>query len=130
MTTTTLNYTIEKPTPHTGAEVRGVDLREPVDTATRIRLNRAFVDHSVLVFREQHLSPAQLHAAVLTRVPLCIEFLKSALRMPGARSLGGDTRKGGRLTRQVSWGTLLRSKRYPAEAGQGQGLERVGADEP
>jgi taurine dioxygenase len=59
-----LDYTITKLSPHTGAEVRGVDLREPVDAATRARLNRAFVEHSVLVIRDQKLTPAQLLAAV------------------------------------------------------------------
>jgi taurine dioxygenase len=49
---------------HTGAEVRGVDLTQPVDAATRERLNGAFVEHSVLVFRDQHLSPQQLLDAV------------------------------------------------------------------
>lgn len=50
--------------PHTGAEVRGVDLTQPIDAALRDRLNAAFVDHSVLVFRDQRLSPQQLLAAV------------------------------------------------------------------
>jgi len=49
---------------HTGAEVRGVDLSQPIDGALRMRLNQAFVDHSVLVFRDQRLSPHQLLAAV------------------------------------------------------------------
>ena len=64
MTTTTLDYTINNLSSHTGAEVHGIDLRHPIDTATRAQLNRAFVDHSVLVFRDQQLSPAQLLAAV------------------------------------------------------------------
>src|ERR1700722_1023515 len=50
--------------PHTGAEVRGVDLTQPIDAALRNRLNAAFVEHSVLVFRDQHLSPHQLLASV------------------------------------------------------------------
>jgi taurine dioxygenase len=49
---------------HTGAEVLGVDLTRPVDAALRARLNRAFVEHSVLVIRDQHLSPQQVLAAV------------------------------------------------------------------
>jgi taurine dioxygenase len=49
---------------HTGAEVIGMDLRRPVDAALRARLNRAFVEHSVLVFRDQRLSPQQVLAAV------------------------------------------------------------------
>src|SRR5215471_4671896 len=50
--------------PHTGAEVTGIDLSQPLGAAPREQLNRAFVDHSVLVFRDQHLSPPQLLAAV------------------------------------------------------------------
>jgi taurine dioxygenase len=49
---------------HTGAEVRGLDLTQPVDEATRQRLNQAFTQHSVLVIRDQHLSPAQMLEAV------------------------------------------------------------------
>jgi taurine dioxygenase len=49
---------------HTGAEVRGVDLREPVDDALRARLNRAFVDHSVLVIRNQKLSAPEFLQAM------------------------------------------------------------------
>jgi taurine dioxygenase len=49
---------------HIGAEVRGVDLTQPMDAVLRERLNRAFVDHSVMVFRDQHLSPQQLLDAV------------------------------------------------------------------
>ena len=51
--------------PHTGAEVSGVDLTQPIDVEQRERLRRAFVEHSVLVFRDQHLSPHQLLNAVL-----------------------------------------------------------------
>ena len=56
--------TISKLTDHTGAEVRGIDLRDPIDDALRARLNQAFIDHSVLVVRDQHLSPPQLVDAV------------------------------------------------------------------
>ena len=59
-----MEYTISPLSEHTGAEVRGIDLTEPVDEVTRARLNRAFVDHSVLVFRGQHLTPQQLLEAV------------------------------------------------------------------
>jgi alpha-ketoglutarate-dependent taurine dioxygenase len=51
-------------TSHTGAEVVGVDLVQPVDASLRDRLCRAFVQHSVLVFRNQRLSPRQLLDAV------------------------------------------------------------------
>jgi taurine dioxygenase len=56
--------TISPLSAHTGAEVCGVDLTRPIDAELRERLNRAFIAHSVLVFREQHLSPPELLAAV------------------------------------------------------------------
>ena len=59
-----MEYTISPLSQHTGAEVRGVDLTEPVDEVTCARFNRAFVDSSVLVFRDQHLTPHQLLEAV------------------------------------------------------------------
>ena len=59
-----MGYAITPLSQHTGAEVLGIDLSEPVDEVARERLNRVFVDRSVLVFREQHLSPHQLVAAV------------------------------------------------------------------
>src|SRR5579875_635105 len=59
-----MTYTITPLSPHTGAEVRGLDLRHPIDPATRARLNAAFVAHAVLVFRDQHLTPAQLFGEV------------------------------------------------------------------
>jgi len=48
---------------HIGAEVTGIDLREPIDTATRKRLNDAAVDNVVLVIRDQKFSAAQYQAA-------------------------------------------------------------------
>ena len=58
-----MELTVTPLSPHTGAEIRGIDLREPVDAALRERLNRIFVEHSVLVVRDQKLSPPQLLAA-------------------------------------------------------------------
>jgi taurine dioxygenase len=55
---------LELLSPHTGVAVRGVDLTQPMDSELRARLNRAFVEHSVLVFRDQQLSPQQLLQAV------------------------------------------------------------------
>jgi taurine dioxygenase len=49
---------------HTGAEVRGIDLRAPVDDATRARLNRAFVEHAVLAIRDQTLGAPEFLQAM------------------------------------------------------------------
>ena len=44
------------------AEVRGVDLTKPLDAATKAAVNEAFLEHCVLVFRDQSLTPAQVVA--------------------------------------------------------------------
>jgi taurine dioxygenase len=49
---------------HTGAEVRGIDLRKPIDNAISARLNRIFVDHSVMVIRDQRLSAPEFLQAM------------------------------------------------------------------
>ena len=59
-----MRYTVAKLSEHTGAEVRGIDLARAVDEAARAHLNDVFVERSVLVFRDQHLTPHQLLAAV------------------------------------------------------------------
>ncbi|MBI4203695.1 MAG: TauD/TfdA family dioxygenase [Betaproteobacteria bacterium] len=43
-----------------GAEVRGVDLREELDAATIEVIHRAWLDHGVILFRDQHLSAGDL----------------------------------------------------------------------
>ncbi|WDS34945.1 TauD/TfdA family dioxygenase [Pseudoxanthomonas sp.] len=42
-----------------GAEVFGLDLSRPVDTATFARIKQAHLDHHVLVFRDARITPAQ-----------------------------------------------------------------------
>ena len=46
-------------TPTLGAEIRSVDLREPLDPATVRAIERALLDHLVIFFRNQPLEPAQ-----------------------------------------------------------------------
>src|SRR6187431_726918 len=48
---------------HIGAEVTGVDLREPIDEQTRQRLNAAAAEHVALVIRDQKFDAAQYQAA-------------------------------------------------------------------
>ena len=49
---------------HTGAEVLGIDLTRPVSDSDRAAMNRAFVERSVLVVRDQALTPPQVVEAV------------------------------------------------------------------
>ena len=58
------SFTITPLTGHTGAEVVGLDFREPVDGATRSTLNEAFAEHHVLVMRGQQFLPEEFKAAV------------------------------------------------------------------
>jgi taurine dioxygenase len=51
-------------TDHTGAEVRGLDLSQPVSDDVRQALRVAFVRHHVLAIRGQTLAPPQLLQAV------------------------------------------------------------------
>lgn len=55
---------IRRLTDHTGAEAIGIDLRHPVSSATQAALARAFVEHSVLVVRDQKLAPQDMLGAV------------------------------------------------------------------
>lgn len=108
-----MDYTISPISEHTGAEVRSIDLTEPIDEVARARLNRAFVDYSVLVFRDQHLTPRQLLAAVglfgepfpqhnsrfaLPECPL-VHYISNQDFYPGGRSLSSGCPLRGRVGR-------------------------------
>lgn len=58
-----MTHAITPLTSHTGAEVTGIDLCEPVDATVRAALNDAFVRHHVLVIRAQHFAPPQFKIA-------------------------------------------------------------------
>jgi alpha-ketoglutarate-dependent taurine dioxygenase len=56
-----MRYSITPLTPHTGAEVRGLDLNQAVDAETRVALNHAFVEHHVLVIQRKYEYRHQWH---------------------------------------------------------------------
>lgn len=60
----TVPFSVTPLSPHTGAEITGVDLRSPVDGETRDRLNQAFRDYAVVAVRDQQLSAAQFLEAM------------------------------------------------------------------
>src|SRR3546814_5402479 len=45
-----------------GAEIRGVDLSEPLDAGVVVEIRRAFLDHLVIFLRDQPLSPDRFRA--------------------------------------------------------------------
>ena len=57
MSSTTLRVT--RLTPTIGAEISGVDLGGPLDRATQDAIYQALLDHLVIFFRDQDISPAQ-----------------------------------------------------------------------
>jgi taurine dioxygenase len=67
-------------TPHIGAEVTGIDLRNKIDAETQRRLNAAVVEHVALVIRDQDFTPEQYLAAVsLFGEPMEQHFTQYAL---------------------------------------------------
>ncbi|MCH2171409.1 TauD/TfdA family dioxygenase [Myxococcota bacterium] len=57
---------ITLPSPALGAYATGVDLSHPLDAETFERLRDAFLEHHVLVIRDQHITPEQ-HVAFAAR---------------------------------------------------------------
>ena len=52
-------FTLKPLTEMLGAEVTGIDLSRPLDAATKRALHDAWIEHAVLVVRDQKLSPPQ-----------------------------------------------------------------------
>ncbi|HKM62592.1 MAG TPA: TauD/TfdA family dioxygenase [Acidisphaera sp.] len=55
----TSRLTVRKLHPALGAEVRGVDMRQPLDADTFRELHDIWMEHIVLVFPEQHITDAE-----------------------------------------------------------------------
>ena len=53
---------VDKLTPHAGAEIRGVDLSQPLDERTFKEIHDVLIDSGVIFFRDQHLTPEQQKA--------------------------------------------------------------------
>jgi taurine dioxygenase len=100
-----MDYSITPLTERTGAEVCGVDLTQPVDPETQGALNRAFVEHHVLVIREQKFTPPQFIAAAQVFGELFqhdkremhvpgypqIYYVSNEQTVPGKRYISGET---------------------------------------
>ena len=53
---------VQKLTPHAGAEIHGVDLAQPLDERTFKEIHDALIEHGVIFFRDQHLTPDEQKA--------------------------------------------------------------------
>ena len=59
-----MSMQIAKLKEHIGAEVTGIDLRQPLDAATRDALHAAIVENIAVVFRNQRFEPTEFLAAL------------------------------------------------------------------
>jgi taurine dioxygenase len=57
---------VEPVSAYVGAEIDGIDLNRPIPAETFAEIRRAFGEHGVIFFRDQHLSPEQ-HVAFAER---------------------------------------------------------------
>jgi taurine dioxygenase len=74
-TTPPQNFEVRRFDAPVGAEVVGLDISKPINDADFARIHRAHLDHHVLVFRDQRITPAQ-HIAFSRRFgPLEIHVL-------------------------------------------------------
>ncbi len=65
-----------------GAEIRGVDLSEPINPETFDAIRHAFHLHGVVLFRDQDLTPAQ-HIAFSRRFGALEEHVQTEFLLPG-----------------------------------------------
>ena len=65
-----------------GAEIRGIDLAVPLDASRFGAIRQAFVDHLVLFFPEQHLSPGRQRSLAARFGEIDTEPFVYPLRMP------------------------------------------------
>lgn len=120
-------FTVRRCTPTIGAEVEGIDFREPLDDHTYLSLRRALLKYKVLFFRKQAITPAQ-HVAVARRFgELEVHpMLTNHPELPELVVFGRDGQQRGRENlyhSDVSWrevpsmGSMLRCLECPEVGG-------------
>ena len=74
--------TINRKGRHLGAEIRGVDLSQPLDDDTFAQIADAFFDNEVVFFRNQRITPAQ-QIAFTRRFGALEQHVRKESRLPG-----------------------------------------------
>ena len=111
-----------------GAEVRGIDLAKPLDNAKAETIHRAFLDHQVIFFRDQNVSPTQFlefahrfgepaeypFAAGLPECPLVTKIVKAETE---TFNFGGEWHSDTSYTETPPQATLLHAKEVPPFGG-------------
>ena len=117
-----------------GAEVLGLDLSQPLDPSVFGRVHQAHLDHHVLVFRDQRITPAQqiafsrrfgplevhvlnnFHLAGFPEV-LIVSNIKENGKPVGLGDAGAFWHSDLSYKEQPSLGSLLHAQELPAEGG-------------
>jgi taurine dioxygenase len=108
-------------TDHFAAEARGIDLAQEQDAATKTALYDAFARHSVLVFRNQKLSPEDFLAAARIFGEIYEQSIK-AYKLPECPLVGvisSEDRSnitGKRIYRGTNWHTDNSNRAVPPRA--------------
>ena len=121
------SITVRSLTPTIGAELGGVDLREPLDDATITAIRRALLDHLVIFLREQELTPAEQLRFSEYFGPVMVSIIDTkSTEVPGVTVLDQTAPKGEFTDRwhtdhtfvaEPPLGSVLRAVQLPSSGG-------------
>jgi taurine dioxygenase len=110
-----------------GAEVEGVDLGAPLDADTRATLHQAVLDHLVLFFQDQDITPSQQLAFAEHFAPIMLPVIDTqSTEVPGVTVLDQTDPRGQYTERwhtdstfleEPPWGAVLRAVQLPPVGG-------------
>src|SRR5260221_6647596 len=115
------DFTVTPLTPSIGAEISGIDLAAPIDSATRERLSQALAEHLALVFHDKSSPPEQYLAAAETSGPPMRQHY-SQHHMPGYPDIGLVWHRNGQAPAE-RWHTDHTNRERPPAATMLYGVE-------
>ncbi|MBL0419858.1 TauD/TfdA family dioxygenase [Ramlibacter sp. AW1] len=121
---------IEPVTPAVGAEIRGVDLSQPLEAQTVRAIRQALVDHGVIFLRDQRIDRTQYEAfaecfgqprlpdsGIIPPLPGS-RFTSEVRKDEGReRNIGGSWHTDQVYRAQPSWGSMLLCRQLPPTGG-------------